>query len=76
MKCPYCSKKLVIPVAVHRHAESFGGGLSRFSCNKCNKVVEVGVTVTIRINFARKTEGDSDRSNCLKEIGNQHNKED
>jgi len=60
MKCPYCKKPNFVPNVVTYNAEVYGGGVFRFYCIHCRKVVKISAKRVVRFGEASKTNGDPD----------------
>ena len=60
MKCPYCAKKNCDPDYVKNYAETYGDQVSNFECKYCHKVIKVGLSRVVKVDFIRKTDEESD----------------
>ncbi len=55
MKCPYCNKEDFLPWNLYANAENYGGCIYHVKCKHCRKVLEVGATRTVRIDYIQKS---------------------
>lgn len=60
MDCPHCKKSFVVPDAVYRNAESYGGRMSHVVCRKCKKAVLISSKVHVVVEVLGK--GDIDKA--------------
>lgn len=55
VKCPHCEKRMNIPDVVLRSAEAYGGGGHHIRCNKCNGMVKIHSSVSVRVEVVGKS---------------------
>jgi len=62
MNCPYCdaTEGNCVPDVVYINAESCGGGIRKFNCKKCGKVVRAAIAVRVFVLNEQKTDEPSD----------------
>ena len=60
MPCPYCNELLYVPDYVVANIEAYGSKVVRFPCKKCNKIIKAHGVRQAVIEYARKTEEESD----------------